>query len=325
MSLDRLKKEEAEMEELYYSKASSKEPEVGTEDLLAGETTKEETAELEAVANSFEGATPQEVVEDSVQPEKPARTNWKKRYTNFKASTDTTIFQLRQENATLKESLVGLRGNIADLTEQLTALKPSTFDGVITQEDEDTIGPDAVKIMKKTSEALSKPLEEKLKQLEDEKRAREVADAKASRADASAGFKGKLVSLVEDFDKVDLNPKFLQYLGETDPQTGVPRKEFFDRAVAYGDFVRTAGFYNDFARSLPQSKESILAKKVAPIGGGATPSAEGVGRPKTYTMEEFDKTYSDYQKGAYRNLEEKNNLIKKMDLLDKAFTEGRIT
>lgn len=324
MSLARLKQEEADMDKMYYSKASDKDPEAGTPDLSAETTFETEPVVTEDLAKDFSEPTLPDTKESTEEPEKSKRTNWKKRYTNFKASADTTIFQLRQENAQLKENVVALRGDINDLNGQLDALKPSTFDGSITQEDEDTIGPDAVRIMKKTTEAVSKPLQKELEALRKEKLEAEARAAKAARQSASESFKGKIESLVEDFDSLDVNPKFMTYLDETDPLTGQPRRVFFDKAVSYGDFVRTAGFYNDFAKTLPQSKAEILGKKVSPLGGGATPTG-GVGKPKTYSLDEYNETYALYNKGGFRTQEERTNLLNKMDLMDQAFVEGRIT
>lgn len=321
MSYKQLLADEAELDKLYNVEAPVETPVDGTIDLTADKFTTEQPVTVAVPAKEPTGAIVDDVTDE---PEKPKRTSWKQRYASYKASTDTTIFELRQGNAKLHSDLQSLSATVELLKGQLAEGQPNAVDSVITQEDEDTIGPDAVAIMKKTTEAATKDLKAELAALKEEQKQEAKDRAANARRQADLSFRDRLVDLVEgDLSEIDSDPKFSKYLQAVDPVTGVPRKRYFDSAVSSGDIVRTAGFFNDYTKTLAPSKDSILAKEVTPIGTGATPSPEG-SKPQTYTIAEYNAVYDALNKRSYQSTKEKNELIKQADLLDQAYVEGRI-
>jgi hypothetical protein len=138
-------------------------------------------------------------------------------------------------------------------------------------------------------------------------------------------LKQKLAKYVENFESIDLDPKFGKYLEEEDEYSGVPRRSLSSRAIKNGDVGRVAAFYKDFASKRPARKEDILGKKISPVGRSSE-SSEGASssKKKIYTMKDYTDTYDRYLRGGFKTEKEKNDLIDKMKLLDKAFMEGRL-
>lgn len=322
MRLDEMKREEEELIELMNSEASVGEPEGGTSTPTTEDVITEETVDPTSNANALGETTPTEVTTEQDKPEKSKRTNWKKRFTTYKASADNTIYELRQELATKMRYMVDLEKTIEDLKKAIPAV--DKYKDVITQEDEDTIGPDAVGIMKKTVEAATSGLEKKLQEAEAKERARRIEEAGKAKSLADLSFRQRLEGLVENFDDIDVDPRFHKFLGETD-DSGLPRKTFFAKGVQGGDFMRVAGYYKEFLSTLPKSREDILEKKIAPVGGGDAISNGTPDAPLTYTIQEYMDKSSIIERGSWRNTKERDKLYKDIKVLEQAFVEGRLT
>lgn len=304
MSLEKIKEEERELEKLMYPQAEEENP---SEEVPEAPSPEEAPATIEATES---------------EPQKaPKRNDWKKRYSTYKSTTDNTIFQLRRENTELRDSLLRLEDKVT----ALGASKPrDVYEGVITQDDEDLIGTEAVEVLKKTTEAVTNPLKKELMALKAERREAELNRIKRERASSQNDLRSKLSGMIDNFEAIDMSKGFGTYLSEVDSYSGHTRKHLYSLAVTNGDLFRVAEFYNEYAKTLPPTKDSILEGKIAPVGDNkTTTNTQGVGKI-TYSINEYNKTYNDYVKGAWKNQKEKKQLIDKMDLLDLAFVEGRI-
>lgn len=328
MNLEELRKEEKELEELVYGKKE----ENPSEEALETEEVEEETLEEDSSEDlshstdsdfTSESDSQEEDEQDSSQ--RTQRVNWKKRFTNYKASTDNTIFNLRREISALKEQTADLIKINKDMRKMIESNRVDPIDSVISEDDEELIGPEAADIVKRAVKAATEPLQEKIRQLQDAEEQKVIKEAANARESNISNLKQKLSGIVENFEAIDTDPKFGKYLEAEDEYSGVPRKTLFSRAIKNGDIRRVADFYKDFASKRPQRKEEILGKKISPIGKSSENSEVSHGnKKKVYTMQEYNETYDRYLRGGFKNENEKKTLIEKMKLLDLAFVEGRI-
>lgn len=330
MSLDKIRKEEEEFEKLMFPEAKeeeSSEVEETTEDLPKSEDIEEtEEEESSQVETTFDLEENSEETEE--EPEKKQRTSWKKRYINYKSSTDQKLFLHRREIADLKEQIVRLNRLNDALTETVGKLKGSkdAFSEVITPEDEEILGSEAIEVMKRAISAANKDTKAELEELKREKKRLAEKEAEYARESSMQDLRGKLTSIVPGWEEVDLDPKFGDYLQKVDPLSGYTRQVLFANSIQSGDVEGVARFYKGFIETLPPTKESILKKRVTPTGGShSTVDDSRSTRKKTYSIREYEAAYAALNRGDFRSKDERINLEKKVALLDKAFVEGRIT
>lgn len=231
----------------------------------------------------------------------------KKRYTNYKTSTDKTIFTLRKENSELREALAAKDKQIYELTKQnrdLASRGKDPLGEVITPEDIELIGPEAVDIVKratqKATENAMNPLIEEIAAIKAKARADAKKEADARILAEYNKFAADLGKLVPDYETIDHDPGFAKWMAEEDESTGEPRVEGFKRAETYRDADRISEYFIDYKASIPRSKKEMLEDKITPEanGAGATPQSK---KNKIWTMAEINKFYADEAKGVYRN------------------------
>lgn len=343
MDLERLKREEEEAIKEW--EGAKSEEEVKPVDSEEDEGDDESTDEVLTVNDDdFNDESTDEVITDQDEDEsdetevdKKSRVSWKKRYANYKASTDQTIFRLRQTVADRAANIAELEEKIEELEEKFNTLKSEAlekvdpFEGLITPEDEELIGPEAVEIIKKI--AGNKPKDDrydellkKVKQMEKEKREKAKAEAKGLQVESMNQLKKVLTKLVPDWQRIDVEKPFEAYMKDVDPVSGRLRSELFSTAIANRDVERVASFYSNYQSLKPKSKKDILASKVTPVGSKASRSDDsGKESEKMYSMEEYSKFMDDVAKGKYRHTKELREKAKKIERqFDRAYADGRL-
>lgn len=310
------------------------------EKLLFGENLEEKEATLEEQKEKKEQIKEPEKVEVVEQPVVvEEKEDWKKRFTNFKATADNTIFQLRKENASLKSDIASLTekneavlSELVDIKKQISKKKKEdSFDELFTQEDKELLGADAINIFKKAVKKVApqhedneelKVLKDELKQLKQDRIRQLKKEKETVEEESFSKLKEKLSVVVDDWQQIDSDPKFLTYLDEVDEIEGVTRKELFSSAVQSRRVKEVASFYKDYKAQRSPKKEEILSKKITPVGTKSTPVDADKDVKKTYTIGEYNKFMDDLTKGKYKGKEKEAKLIEAK--FDKAFFEGRI-
>lgn len=321
--IEELRKEEAELEKLMYEGEEENPAEV-----------KPESAPF---TDEVENLTPDGATEEATETETPeakkTRVSWKKRHTSYKTATDHTIYTLRQENAALKAGMAEVSESTNQLRKEILALKTAQasnvdpLEGVITQEDTDVIGPEAVEIIKKVALAKQKSpeldsLRAELDVLKAERNRNLKTEAKNIQAKSFEDLKNKLTEVVPDWLALDNEAQFKVYMEEGyDQFSGKPRMGLFHSAMKSGDVTNVARFYNEYKSLKPESKESILEKKVTPVAAGAdTPSLES--KKTTYSIGEYTDFYDSLNTGTFKGTAKEARELQ--HVLDTAFVQGRI-
>lgn len=311
--LEKLKQEEAELEAQMLGNPT--EP-VATTEVEEGVQQSQEELEaadyMEGVITGEEESKETTVSSPSDQPEpqKPQRINWKKRFTNFKASADASIYEQRQEIANLKNNVATLMGELGDLREAKREVQGDMFEGAFSQEDEDTFGADGMAVVKKAAqvaiESQVKPLKEQLRKqevarIDDAKRA-----ANTERQTAYNGFLGSLSNLVPDYAAINTDPKFMDWMKQPDQFSGLPKSKLFVQAEQARDVARVADFFieykNERDAKVQPNKPKDLERHVTPMGGGGAPSSSANQKEQVgyYRQSDIDKFYRDVMKGRYK-------------------------
>lgn len=322
--LDELKAEELELDRMMFGGGEEKPG--------------EKPGEAPAPSPEFEDE-PLESAEATAQapsrPETPkkTRTSWKQRYTNYKASTDATLYQLRQDLAVIKAELADVyeerdkeKNNTLALQAELRKNK-DPYEGVITDEDREIIGEEAVDVIKRVMDSKKEDprlseLQKEVEEYKKDKLRKLRLDQENMRTQSQESLRDGLTKLVSNFESVDNDPKFNIYLSQVDEVSGIPRKDLFAAAVNARDIKGAARFYEDFNSLRPKTREEILAGKVSPSGGGATNSDSQQGGPKLHKFSDWSKFMDRVTKGHFKSSPKEKSRLTAM--YDKAMAEGRM-
>ncbi|RKZ07307.1 hypothetical protein DRQ25_11885 [Candidatus Fermentibacteria bacterium] len=278
--------------------------------------------------------TPVADLVDEVVPEvkeKKKYTNWKKRFQGLKSSHDATVFDLRQQVIRRSDDITKLTTTIDSLKATVSKLMDESgkdiFDGVITAEDTEILGNEAVDSMKKVTQAAIdaavNPLKEELEDNRLALAAQAKADDLALRAQSQTDFLRGLGNLVEDYAEIDVDPAFKVFMRELDPASGHTRERLFKVAEHSGDVGRVAGFFNDFKKA-SAAINPTLEEQITPTNNAVGSTAENTTKTdKPISMAYMKEFYSQVNKGRYRGKERLRQELS--DKIDAAIAIGNIT
>jgi hypothetical protein len=200
------------------------------------------------------------------------------------------------------------------------------FNGAVTAEDIEIIGPEAVDVVKKATKTATEravnPLIKELERLKAKELQRERAAIDDKVKTNYNYFLKDLGNRVPDYAVLDKDPKFKKYMEEFDSSTGEKRVDIFRRAEDYLDAPRIAEFFLDYKDSIPKSKRSVLEENITPDQSGGSVGSVNNSDKTTFTLQEVDKFFSDYSKGVYRNKEKEASQIEAR--ITKAYMNGNI-
>jgi hypothetical protein len=326
MDISKMLAEEEALEKQMFGE--NLEPEEATPPVVDQDSEDEEYEEEEQV---------QEPESQEPQSKPQQRTSWKQRYTNYKASTDNTIYNLRKDNAALKLEIDNLQESMSDFrkkmkeSEKAKVSSEDPFKDVFTQEDVDVLGPEAIEVMKRalnttrqTTPQNNEELDElkaEMARLKQDRRKSMEKEAASLEEETFEKFKVSLSRIVPNWSQIDVDPKFAEFIQQVDEYSGLPRKELFAKSVHSRDARRTALFYEDYMKLMPKTKEQILSGKVTPTGSGSS-SPPDSRTQKTYSINDYETFMSDYAKGKYRGREKEAQILEAK--FDRAFQEGRL-
>lgn len=319
MSLKRALEEEKELESLMFQSEESQTQE--TEDVSTEDFRNADTFDL----------TQQEPesAESTKSDDTKKRSSWKERFSSYKASTDKTISTLRKENSSLFLKLNEYEKRIDDLSAKIADMASrgrDPFSEVITQEDIDTIGPEAVDIVKKATKRATESAIDPLRKELEEIKAREAIEKQRkieeARQNAYSNFLSDLGRMVPDYKDLDVNPKFATYLNSLDPYTGELRMDAFRRAENYLDAERVADFFLEFREQQPKSKKELLEERITPEGSNGTQAPLTNKKQDTFTAKEVEKFYNDLTKGVYKGKRKEADELEAR--ITRAYIEGKI-
>lgn len=223
-----------------------------------------------------------------------------KRYNNYKASTDITIRNQRQELAEMKETVANLLTQVANLkTQKVEERKVASY---FSDEDKEILGESTIdsidKSLKDVVNSKVAPLEQQLAMERQQNRERIKRERAALEEAKRQEFSNKLYTVVPDFQKIIADSKFrVDYMNEVDPYSGRTRRDLFNRAETEGDVMRVASFFTDYKAQFV-AKNKALEEHVVPTGVTGNISATEA-KPEFQISEKFiDKFYDDLARGS---------------------------
>lgn len=294
----------------------SETPETPDANIGAEEPDESESAP-QSVADTGQGAT-----QHSDEP------LWEQRYKSFKGHADAEMARMREALERSNAEVESLKKQIAELTETVKS-ETQQEAPLVTEKDVEAFGGDLIDLQKRVAKEVladaqarwserERQLLDKIAQLESQ-----VAGV-TQQVDVTSesAFLAQLSNVVPDWETINQDERFLAWLAEIDPMTGLPRQSYLDDAVEKRDIARVAHIFNTFKGPSKKADKTRreLERQVAPRSV-RTPQTASDTTGKVWTQAEVKKFYDDVVHGRV-TAEEAARIESEINA---AAAEGRIT
>lgn len=258
------------------------------------------------------------------EPEVPEET-WQQKYKTLKGMYDAEVPRLHAELRDLKATVESLRK--ATETKPAEPTRPAAPEKLVTDEDVAAFGQDLIEVQRKVAREVAAEFRKDIDDLRAENATLREQLTKTGTQVVEATFEQRLHRLVPDFDAVNTDPKWIEWLNEVDPLLRGPRKMVAQEAFNRGDAEAVADYVKLFRQATapveptPKVAEE-LERQIQPsrsASSAQTPSPKG----KVYSTGDIDKMF---QKVAQLGNQGKVDEARKLEAeIDAAYMEGRVT
>lgn len=299
--------------------------------------------EPEQSGNAESPSTPEDATgptdipfQDTAAPKAPAVPDtsgndsaWEQRYKTLHGKYEAEVPRLHAELRDQRSLVQQLNQAVTHLTALPTAPepRPEPKKSLVTQQDVDTFGGDLVDLIGRkareiaTEEAIA--LQTRVKDLEGQ------LGHTSQRVETSDNdrFYMHLGGAVPDYRAVNTDPRWLNWLKQTDPMTGNTRQQYLDVAASQRNVGRVASIFNAFKDTLQpvevgETPQQELQRQVAPSksNGGSRPQQPEQSGHKIWTSKDLNTHYTKARLGQV-NTEDAKRIESE---INRAMSEGRI-
>lgn len=233
--------------ELYSTPTEETPPEQQPQENTEAEERQEPVQEAPPTTESQpnpEPATPAE------EPQTHTREYWENRFNTLQGVHRSDSARWQAEKRALEDRIRALEQAQAKPPEPPPTSAQEEVRRLITDQDRETYGPELLDVIARAAaEQADKIVAERMKELQPEiEKTREQVSNVTQQVYRSneEKFFGELAKEVPDWQQVNSDERWLQWLGEVDPLSGVPRQRYLDHAQQSLDHVRVANLFNAF-------------------------------------------------------------------------------
>jgi myosin heavy subunit len=291
-------------------------PPAGDEPPAEPEVTKQPGAEQSKAEEQ-----PKPVTTVDQEPEE----KWEQRYRTLKGMYDAEVPRLHTQVKELSKQISELQKTVEKSTQKPVEVPQS----LVTEDEIKTFGADLIEVQRKVAREVAMEFKgdvDKLRQ-ENETLREQLTSTGAQVSEAS--FEQRLHRLVPDFDQVNADPRWVNWLEEVDPILRGPRKNIAQVAYNSGDAEAVAHYVSLFKSSVaapaPQVEDPVkreLNNQIQPKRSSQS-SAPTSKTGRIYSAGDIEGIFIRIaQMNARGQLEEARKLEAEIDA---AYTEGRVT
>lgn len=259
-------------------------------------------------------------------PAPPAPDPWETKYNVLRGKYDAEVPRMNQQLRELAQANQKLMEEMEALKNKRTT---EASNSLVTDADKEAFGPDLVDLAERVARKNLMPLQEELARIREENatlRQQVERTGNDVQHTAQGAYFTRLTALVPEWQEMNEDQGFLQWLGQVDPVFGEERQAGLDRALARLDADATAAVFKTYQSTLaPQAKKpnpkDELQRQVAPTRSrvATTPAADDSSQ-KYWTEQEIYQFYDAQRRGAY-TMAEADRIANE---IDRAVAEGRI-
>ena len=259
----------------------------------------------------------------------PADPEWKQRYDILQGKYNAEVPRLHDQLKTQTNTLQSMQHEIEDL--KTKPIEPQIARAsLVTKDDEETFGADLVDMNRRVSRDEISPVALKVAALEKELSKLMQLQQKVNTVEkqqvetAQERFWVALKDTVPDWETINGDQRWLDWLAEYDAVAGKTRQESLDEAGSHLDARRISAMFTTWKSLYPPSEDrkaqtrQELSRQVAPTkqsSSSAQPASE-----KIWTLAEYERAFDPRLRQAMSDTE--------IDALqadaDRALAEGRI-
>lgn len=323
--------------------ASNEEPE------KAGHETPQETPTQAEELNQepeepAKAAVPTEEPQEPAEPAEPkgeAPDAWQRRYEILKGKYDAEVPRMAAQIREMKGEMDGLRGLLANLQQtppgasQATPQAPASL---IDPKEREEYGDELISVIQRGAQEVFNPevagLREEIAELK-----RQLGGMGQTLTQTQQGtVLDRLAQEVPEWEKLNNDELFLDWLAQEDRYAGMTRQDMLDRAFKANDAARVIRFFKGYleenaalqpaqadpAPAPARKTETTLDDMVAPgKPSGASGQVAQTGNKRTWTQKQIADFYRKVNAGKYRTRPKEQEEIER-DIVAAA-GEGRIT
>lgn len=259
---------------------------------------------------------------------KSDESTWEQRYKSLQGLFNSRVNELQVSNKALTQQVHELTTRLDRLMNELSK-RPEPPTAVADPKDVEEFGQDLVEMVKRQASAVFAGLAAKVDGVVQAFETRLAAveqqlngTAQTVSMTAEEVFFSKLSQAVPDWEQINADQRFLDWLGEEDPVYGVSRQAALTAAHKALDVKRVAAIFNTF-KALHQSQKSTksVEKQVSPATTAA-PAPTAQPEKPVITQAQIQAFYRDVAQNKYRGREAE--AAKLEQVINEAIAEGRV-
>ena len=271
-------------------------------------------------------AEEQKPVESKPEPTEPviAEETWQSRYIALKGKYDAEVPRLHADVREFKSQLDSLRKVVE--TKPVETKKPAVAEKLVTDADVQAFGEDLIEVQRKVAREVASEFRSELDAMRAENdQLREQLTTTGTQV-SEASFEQRLYRMVPDFQEVNADPRWIEWLNEVDPLLRAPRKTVAQNAFNEADAEAVAHYVGMFKSGISpvvqnNDKAAELEKQIQPKRS-ATNSANVSQQAQTYTDAQIHQMFL---KSADFSAKGRTEEAMKLEAeIDAAYREGRV-
>jgi hypothetical protein len=274
-----------------------------------------------------EPPTPPISQEPEPKPAVPDET-WEQRYHSLKGKFDAEVPRLYAQVREMNDQIKQLVAENAVAKAQTQQPTPAPAKTLITEQDKEAFGSDLIDLIERATEqklAGNRELEAQLRAEIDELKGKLGNVSERQVVSDKDRYETALTNAVPDWQALNVDQGFLNWLAEVDPVYGMPRQYALTNAYEALDALRTANIFNQYKKTLTpaqnQPAKPNLQSQVAPTRSRTSPAPTNPNVDKRiYTPQDIDAFYTEWRRGF---IDEAEAVQIEKDI-HAATTEGRI-
>lgn len=290
---------------------------------------------------------------ETPEPDAPAELEQEEDYEHKYKTLQGMFNSEKRANAELVDRVQSLEGMLANLQNikgsqveivETPAPAAPTVESLLTPEEIQEYGPDMIDVVKRAAQEAVSGEMEKLRKENEQLKSVVGSTAQKQEMTARERMYEVLTDEVSNWRQVNSMPDFLNWLGQIDVYSGVPRKQMLGRAFEANDAGRVVQFFKGFLTenaalqpaantdttdvadaSAPaeQVRPKVALESLASPGLGSSGGADNISETgRMWKESEIGKFYEDARKGAFKGRTDEYKATEKE--IQAALTEGRI-
>lgn len=298
-------------------------------DRLAAELNLDKTDNMETDLNKDPDPNPapepkENVIEEQrKQTEVPDET-WSQRYHTLKGMYDAEVPRLHGQVRELNMQVQTLANELEVAKVQQQTVPPS--ESLITEQDREAFGPDLIDLIERAAQSKANNPQRELELVQEiNKLKNQLSNVQEKQVVSDKDrFLNGLAQQVPDWESLNVNQGFLDWLQQIDPVYGFPRQVALTNAYENLEVTRVANIFNAYKSLVPtkQTKQlnPELQRQVAPTRSRSTTQPGDQQNERYFSEWEIGQFYEDWRRGLLDN----DEALKMEKEINIAVTNGRI-